>query len=492
MNILLVYPKFPDTFWSFKHALRFVRKSAALPPLGLVTVAAMLPPEWNKRLVDVNIRELSDADLAWADYVFISAMIVQRESTRAIIARCKQAGRPVVAGGPLFTAEPEQFPEVDHLVLNEAEVTLPRFLADLARGAAERSYRADEFPDITATPTPMWELLDLKHYASMSVQYSRGCPYNCDFCNITTLFGHRPRVKSAAQIIKELDSLYQLGWRSAVFFVDDNLIGNKRQLKNDLLPALIEWRRGKVPMPFNTEASINLADDPQLMELMVQAGFTTVFIGIETPDEESLAEANKRNNIRRDLAADIRRIQRAGLQVQGGFIIGFDNDTPSIFQRQIDFIQQTGVVTAMVGLLNALPGTRLYARLEQEGRIQAQTSGDNSDGTTNIIPMMDLETLRAGYRTIVEHIYAPRPYYARLKTFLSTYGRPSAAVPLDREHMLAFFRAALHLGVLGAERVEYWRLLLWTALLRPRLVPIAVTLAIYGYHFRMVSRLNVV
>lgn len=248
MNVLMVYPRFPDTFWSFKHALRFIRKTAALPPLGLVTVAAMLPPEWNKRLVDVNIRELTDADLAWADYVFISAMIVQRESAREIIARCKQAGRPVVAGGPMFTAEPELFPEVDHFVLNEAEVTLPRFLADLARGAPERMYHSDEFPDIECTPAPMWELLELDHYASMSVQYSRGCPYNCDFCNITTLFGHRPRVKSAQQMINELDGLYRLGWRGPIFFVDDNLIGNKRRLKQELLPALIEWRRGKVNM----------------------------------------------------------------------------------------------------------------------------------------------------------------------------------------------------------------------------------------------------
>lgn len=492
MNVLLVYPRFPDTFWSFKHALRFIRKSAALPPLGLITVAAMLPAEWNKRLVDLNIRELSDDDLAWADYVFISAMIVQRRSAEQVIARCKRAGRRIVAGGPLFTAEPEQFPEVDHLVLGEAEATLPHFLDDLARGAPARIYRADTFPDIEQTPIPMWELLELNRYASMSVQYSRGCPYNCDFCNITALFGHRPRVKSAKQIIAELDSLYRLGWRGPIFFVDDNLIGNKRRLKTELLPALIEWRRDKRGgMPFNTEASINLADDPQLMDMMVQAGFTAVFIGIETPDESSLAEANKRQNTRRNLVEDIRRIQRAGLEVQGGFIIGFDNDTPSIFQRQIEFIQKTGVVTAMVGLLNALPGTRLYERLRQEGRLRDQTTGDNSDGTTNIVPMMDLEVLREGYRTVMRYIYAPGPYYERVRTFLREYGQPRSRVPLDREHLLAFFRAAYHLGLRGAERAEYWRLLAWTALRRPGLIPLAVTLAIYGYHFRMVSELNV-
>ncbi|NTU81382.1 MAG: B12-binding domain-containing radical SAM protein [Chloroflexales bacterium] len=491
MNILLVYPQFPDTFWSFKHALRFVHKSSALPPLGLVTVAAMLPPAWDQRLVDLNIRDLSDADLAWADYVFISAMIVQRDSARAIIARCRQAGLPIIAGGPLFTAEHEQFEGVDHFVLNEAELTLPAFLADLARGEPRPRYSTDGFADIAATPTPRWELLDLRRYASMSIQYSRGCPYNCEFCNVTTLFGHRPRVKSAAQIIAELDGLYRLGWRGSIFFVDDNLIGNKRHLKGELLPALISWRRGKSGIPFYTEVSINVADDPALMDLMVEAGFTTVFIGIETPSEESLVECSKSQNTRRDLVADVKRIQRAGLQVQGGFIVGFDSDTPSIFQQQIDFIQQSGVVTAMVGLLNALPGTRLYERLADEGRLRDQTSGDNVDGSTNIVPTMDSDTLRAGYKTIMRYIYAPGPYYRRLKTFLREYRAPRVQVPHEPEYLLAFVHSIYQLGIVGKERAQYWRLLLWTLARRPALLPTAVTLAIFGHHFRTVCELHV-
>jgi len=491
MRILLIYPEFPDTFWSFKHALKFIRRKASAPPLGLLTVAAMLPAEWEKRLVDVNVRRLTDADLAWADYAFISGMVVQRESAREIIARCKAAHLPVVAGGPLFTSEYDQFPDVDHFVLNEGEMTLPAFLRDLAAGCPQRVYTASEFPDIRQTPAPMWELADLRQYASMSIQYSRGCPFNCDFCNITALLGHVPRVKTPVQIIAELDGLYRLGWRGPVFFVDDNFIGNKKSLKAELLPALIEWRKGKRGIPFNTEASINLADDEPLMHLMAEAGFDTVFIGIETPDDDSLAECSKKQNRNRDLVADVKRIQRAGLQVQGGFIVGFDSDGPSIFQRQVDFIQKSGIVTAMVGLLQAPLGTRLYERLKGEGRILASMSGDNVDGTTNIVPKMPLEALREGYRHILSQIYSPEPYYRRVRTFLREYKAPRVSVPLDREYILALFRAIYRLGVAGKERLQYWRLMGWTLLRRPRLFPLAVTLSIYGYHFRRVCELHV-
>src|SRR5450759_2508804 len=297
MKILMLYLEFPDTFWSFKHALQFIRKKAGTVPLGLLTVAAMLPKGWELRLVDLNVRALTIKDLEWADYAFISAMVVQKSSAHRVIARCKAAGLKVVAGGPLFTAEYEQFPEVDHFVLNEAEVTLAPFLRDLERGQAQRLYTSAEFPDIQQTPVPLWELADRNRYATMSIQYSRGCPFDCEFCNITTLFGHLPRVKTSAQIIRELDGLYQLGWRESVFFVDDNLIGNKKHLREDLLPALIEWRKGKKGMPFNTEISINIADDVPLMNMMTQAGFDTVFIGVETPDDDSLAECNKKQNL---------------------------------------------------------------------------------------------------------------------------------------------------------------------------------------------------
>jgi radical SAM superfamily enzyme YgiQ (UPF0313 family) len=491
MNVLLIYPEFPDTFWSFKHALKFIRKKAASPPLGLLTVAAMLPSTWRKRLVDVNVAKLSQEDLAWADYAFISAMMVQRESARNIIARCKRAGVKVVAGGPLFTSEYEAFEEVDHFVLNEAEETLAPFIADLEQGNARRIYTTTEYPDIEKTPAPLWELLDVDRYASMSIQFSRGCPYHCEFCNVTALFGHRPRTKTARQIIAELDGLYKLGWRGPVFFVDDNLIGNKKSLKTELLPALIEWRADKRAMPFNTEVSINLADDEGLMHMMAKAGFDVVFIGIETPNEDSLAECSKSQNKNRDLVKDVKQIQRAGLQVQAGFIVGFDSDTASIFQRQIDFIQKSGIVTAMVGLLQAPPGTRLYERLKQEGRLLDQLSGDNVDGTTNIIPTMNLDTLREGYKNILRHIYSPEFYYQRVKTFLREYKSPEIKAPLDFQHILAFFRSVYQLGIIGKERGHYWKLLLWTLFRRPRLFPLAVTLAVYGYHFRQICELHI-
>jgi radical SAM superfamily enzyme YgiQ (UPF0313 family) len=493
MNILLVYPEFPDTFWSFKHALKFVRKRASLPPLGLLTVAAMLPLEWGKRLVDVNVTKLRDKDLAWADYAFVSAMTVQRDSAHQIVSRCKQAGVKTVAGGPIFVSEHEQFGDVDHFVLNEAEITLPLFLADLERGQARRVYATSEFPDIRQTPAPLWELADLKRYASMCIQFSRGCPFDCEFCSVTALLGHKPRTKTAGQIVAELDGLYSLGWRGQVFFVDDNFIGNKKVLKAELLPALIEWQKDKGGIPFNTEVSINLADDEDLMQLMAEAGFDTVFIGIETPDEDSLAECSKKQNKNRDLVEDVKRIQRAGLQVQGGFIVGFDSDTPSIFQRQIDFIQKSGIVTAMVGLLQAIPGTRLYERLKQEGRLREEgPTGDNVDGTTNIVSRMSLDALRDGYKRIMEYIYSPKQYYERVKTFLREYKPPKIKPPLDRKRVLAFFRSIVRLGILGKERFHYWKLLLWTIFRRPRLFPEAVTFAIYGYHFRKVCELRLV
>lgn len=491
MKVLLLYPEFPDTFWSFKHALKFIRKQASMPPLGLLTVAALLPAEWELRLVDLNVRKLTDRDLAWADCAFISAMIVQREAARQLIARCKLAGLKVVAGGPLFTGEPERFPEVDHFVLNEAEITLPPFLADLAAGAPQRVYETTEYADIASSPSPLWRLAEFDKYASLALQFSRGCPFDCEFCNVTALLGHRPRVKSTAQVVAELDTLYNLGWRDRVFFVDDNFIGNKRILKQDLLPALVAWRRDKVGMPFNTEVSINLADDEELLQLMADAGFDTVFVGIETPDDDSLAECSKKQNRGRDLVADVKKIQRAGLEVQGGFIVGFDSDAPSIFHRQVEFIQQSGIATAMVGLLQALPGTKLYDRMAREGRLAGQASGDNVENATNILPMMSIETLNSGYRALLEHLYAPRTYYARVRTFLSEYRPPKITTPISPVYLGAFFRSIFRLGIVGEERKDYWQLFFWTLFRRPRLFPLAITLAIYGYHFRQVVDLHI-
>jgi radical SAM superfamily enzyme YgiQ (UPF0313 family) len=491
MNVLLIYPEFPDTFWSFKHALEFVGKRAALPPLGLLTVASMLPREWSQRLVDINVRHLTKKDLAWADCAFVSAMAVQRESARRVIARCKGAGLRIVAGGPLFQIEHEKFEAVDHFILNEAELTLPTFLRDLAQGNPGRIYSSAEHADLRHTPRPRWELLDLKRYASMSIQFSRGCPFNCDFCNVTALLGHRVRTKTSPQIIAELDSLYARGWRDEVFFVDDNFIGNRQFLKSDLLPALMEWRKGKTGILFFTEASINLADDQPLMEMMVAAGFSRVFIGIETPDEDCLAECSKVQNRNRNLVEDVKRIQRAGLQVQGGFIVGFDHDRPSIFQRQIDFIQKSGIVTAMVGLLQAPPGTRLYERMKKEGRLRGESSGDNVDGTTNIVPAMSLDVLREGYKGILRHIYSPEHYYQRIRTFLREYQPPRVRGRIRFLHILAFLRSFYRLGLVGPGRLHYWKLLLWTQFRRPRLIPEAIILAICGYHFRKVCERRV-
>ncbi|MBW1700282.1 MAG: DUF4070 domain-containing protein [Deltaproteobacteria bacterium] len=491
MRILPIYPEYPATFWSFKYALKFIHKRAALPPLGLLTVGAMLPNEWPKKLVDVNVEKLTEKDLAWADYAFISGMVVQRDSAREIISRCKEANLKVIAGGPLFTSEYDQFEDVDHFILNEAELTLPPFLADLENGCAQHIYETSEFCDIRKTPGPLWDLIDSKHYASMSVQFSRGCPFNCEFCNVTALLGHRPRMKTSEQIIAELDGLYDQAWRGQVFFVDDNFIGNKGYLKNQLLPALIQWQKGKKETPFSTEASVNLADDPALMEMMVKAGFDTVFIGIETPDEGSLAECNKQQNKNRNLIESVKLIQRSGLQVTGGFIVGFDNDTPSIFQRQIEFIQKSGIVTAMVGLLNAPPGTRLYERMKEEGRLINVISGDNADGTTNILPIMGLDALREGYANLMQHIYSPEHYYERAMTFLREYKRPKVRTPMNFQRLLAVLRSSVRLGIFGKERFQYWKILSWALFCRPQMLPVTITLAIYGHHFRKICKLNI-
>jgi radical SAM superfamily enzyme YgiQ (UPF0313 family) len=486
MNVLLIYPKFPDTFWSFTYALSFIGKKAAFPPLGLLTVATLLPEEWHQRLVDLNVDSLMDKDLQWADMAFIGGMAVQRKSASQIIARCDASNLKVVAGGPLFTSEPDEFKQVDHLVLDEAELTLPAFLTDLHNGQPKKVYRASYFCDLGATPAPSWGLIKMKRYASMSIQFSRGCPFNCDFCNVTTLFGHRSRLKKPRQIISELDRIYASGWRGSIFFVDDNFIGNKRYLKSHLLPALIEWRQDKKGCVFFTEASINLADDPELLGMMVTAGFDSVFIGIESPDEVSLTECHKTQNKNRDLLESVKIIHRSGLQVMGGFIVGFDSDMPSIFQRQIDFIQKSGIVTAMVGMLQAPPGTRLFDRLQRESRVVNTFSGDNVDGTTNIIPRMGMDRLLDGYQTIMKQIYSPKNYYRRVRTLLKDLKVPEINQPVDIQRFLSFFRSAFRLGFLGKERFHYWKLLLWTLLRRPRQISVAITLSIYGYHYRRI------
>ena len=486
MRALLVYPQYPETFWNFKYALKFIARKAAYPPLGLLTVAAMFPAEWELRLVDMNVTALSEEDLHWAELVCISAMSIQTRSVHEVIARCKAAGVPMLAGGPLFTSTPDEFAEVDYLVLNEAELTLPSFLEDFARGEAKHCYASTELADLTTTPIPRWDLIESKHYAALSIQLSRGCPFDCEFCNITALFGRAPRLKATAQILAELELLAQRGWRGNVFFVDDNFIGNKHQVKAEVLPAIIEWRtRRRSPFGFNSQVSLNMADDPELMTLMTQAGFSTVFVGIESPNDESLVECNKIPNTHRDLIAGIKKIQRAGMQVQAGFIVGFDSDPVSIFDRMTLFIQESGIATAMVGLLNAPRGTRLYQRLADEGRLTGNMTGDNTDCSLNFTPAMNLDTLMQGYRGIIESIYAPRNYYARVKTFLRDFHPGAPVLPCGAfAGIFAALRCAWVLGLVEKERGEYWRLLFWSLFRRPRLLPLAIELAIYGFHFR--------
>jgi radical SAM superfamily enzyme YgiQ (UPF0313 family) len=489
MKILLVYPKNPDTFWSFKHALKFISKKACYPPLGLLTVAAMLPESWEKRLVDMNAQTLSDADLQWADYVFISAMTIQREAVKKLLARCRQFGVATVAGGPLFTTNPDEFAEVDHLVLNEAEITLPPFLEDLRRGEARHLYTSDRRAELKDTPIPLWELIDTKNYAAMNIQYSRGCPFDCEFCDITALFGRVPRTKTKVQLFEELESLYDRGWRGGIFFVDDNFIGDRKKLKSEILPALARWMelRGQ-PFNFITEASIDLADDGELLELMVAAGFEDVFIGIESPSDEGHHESGKVQNRNRDLLECVKRIQKTGLQVQAGFIVGFDSDSPTIFERQIRFIQESGIATAMVGMLTALSGTKLYQRLVKEGRMLEDASGNNTSIATNFVPKMNMEVLVNGYRTIIDTIYAPKNYYRRVITFLRDYPpQQRGGVHFKPGYLGALVKSMLILGLLGKERFQYWKLFFWSLFRRPRLFPTAITLAIYGFHFRKVA-----
>jgi len=487
MKILMIYPEFPDTFWSFKHALKFIHRKVSSPPLGLLTIATLLPGDWEKRLVDLNVRPLSQVDLAWADLVFISAMVVQRDSAKLIIARCKAAGKKVVAGGPLFTSEQDNFPEVDHFVLNEGEITLPLFLADLEKGNPLPVYATEAYADIQKSPIPMWQLIDFHSYDSLAIQFTRGCPFNCDFCNITALLGHQVRYKKVEQVLAELDTMYRMGWRRNVFFVDDNFIGNKKFLKQDLLPALIEWRKGKKGYGFITQVSINLADDDELVQMMTKAGFINVFIGIETPSDAGLNDCHKSQNRNRDLVESVKHLQRSGLQVMAGFIVGFDTDTSSIFQSQIDFIQKTGIVTAMVGLLQAPHGTRLYDRLEKEGRLNNEMSGDNADGSTNIIPRMKLDELQKGYRHILDEIYSPKLYYERVKYFLDMYNPVKLVSQIELQEVLALFRSIFWIGIMGNERGQFWRLFFRTLFKDPRKFPLAITLSIYGFHFRKVS-----
>jgi len=487
MKILLVYPRSPDTFWSFKHVLPFVAKRAAFPPLGLLTVAAMLPTEWEFKLVDTNVAPLADQDIAWADWVMLSGMIVHKDSAHEIAQRCAALGCPLIAGGPLFTTGHRDFPEIAHFVLGEAEDLIGELVADMIAGTVEPMYRAAAFPDVGKTPVPRWDLVDLRHYVTMPVQFSRGCPFDCEFCDIVVMNGRVPRTKAPRQVVAELEALYRAGWRDMVFIVDDNFIGNKKRVR-ELLHALVEWRERTGPaMGFFTEASVNLADEDELLELMVRSGFKKVFLGLETPVAESLAESRKVQNVKRDLVEAVRVIQGAGLEVMGGFIIGFDNDPLDIFRRQFEFIQRAGVVTAMVGLLTALPQTRLYARLAREGRILADSVGDNTAAVLNFVPRLDRSSLFAGYRELMQSLYSPANYYRRVRAFLVYWQPRGPRLRLASTDLRAFLRSLWALGVVRRGRLAFWHLLWTTLIARPRKFRAAMEFAIIGYHFRTVA-----
>ena len=487
MKVLLVYPQNPDTFWSFKHVLRFVSKRSAFPPLGLLTVAAMLPANWQLRLVDLNVERLKESDLRWADYIMLSAMIVQKQSVHEIVARCAALQKPVIAGGPLFTTGYEAFPAIQHFVLGEAEELMPQLVADMLAGRVRPIYSSAARPDITCLPAPRWDLIDSRHYVTMAVQFSRGCPYDCEFCDIIIMNGRVPRTKSPAQLIAELEGLRLKGWKDMVFIVDDNFIGDRRRTK-ELLRELIGWReRTRAGMGFLTEASINLADDPELCGLMVRAGFKKVFVGLETPSVESLQECHKLHNKGRDLVGSVQSIQRAGLEVMGGFIVGFDSDRQDIFKQQFDFIQRSGVVTAMVGLLSALPQTKLYHRLKEEGRLEADSTGNNTEAVLNFKPRLNRDFLQSGYRELMKKLYEPKVYYQRIRVFLRNHQPQGPRLRLSPSDFQAFLRSFWLLGIWDRGRHSYWRFFWGTLLRRPGQLRCAIELAIIGYHFRRIA-----
>jgi radical SAM superfamily enzyme YgiQ (UPF0313 family) len=493
MKVLMIYPQYPDTYWSFKHALKFISKKAAVPPLGLITVSAMLPENWQKKLVDLNIEALDNRDLEWADYIFLSGMYVQKPSVNEVLKRCRNYSAKIIAGGPLFTQEYNNYPLIDHFILNEAEITLPMFLTDLEAGnKLKRVYNTENYADMALTPVPDYHLLQLKAYAFMNIQVSRGCPFACDFCEITALLGHKVRMKSKEQVINELETLYKLRWRGPVAVVDDNFIGAKKTVKGELLPAMIDWMKlRKHPFKFNAQTSINLADDQQLLKMMRNAGFTSTFIGIETPVEESLQSCHKVQNENRDLLDNVRQIQKAGLQVSGGFIVGFDSDTSSVFQRQVDFIQKSGIVSAMVGLLNAPKNTRLYKQMEEENRLTVDATGSNTDFTMNFIPKMNNQELLRGYQHIIDSIYKEKPYYQRIRELLRHYEPVKIGKSdFDFARIKAFFKSIFIIGVVNRGRFEYWKFILWTLFKKPNLFIDAVTFAVYGYHYRAVYGLR--
>lgn len=493
MNALLIYPKFPETFWSFKYALSFLGKRAAQPPLGLMTVAALLPVHWKKRLVDENVERLRGCDLDWADVALISGMHIQRDALVAIVERCRSIGLTTVVGGPIASSLTPAELKADHIVIGEAEQLIADLARDLEQGTGRPAYEADERPRMEESPLPDLRLIKMKRYSTMAVQYSRGCPFNCEFCDIIEIYGRRPRTKAVGQVLAELDQLRIAGWRGPVFIVDDNFIGNKAHAK-ELCSALSEWqRRHDVHFHFSTEASLNLADEPELMRLMRDAGFKSVFLGIETPDETALRASNKLQNTRRNLLESISTIQGFGMEVMGGFILGFDTDRGDIFDRMVEFIQNSGIPIAMVGLLQAMPGTQLFRRLHEEGRILNSGKGNNTAEYLNFMPKMDTTRLVEGYRSVLKRIYNCEAYYERARLYLSRM-QPQRGEAMLRHHWLtpenacAVVASLVRQGIFGRQRWSYWKFVLIAATRYRRCFGLAMTLAVMGYHFQVMTR----
>ena len=492
-NALLVSPAQPPTYWGANFALEIMGVRAAFPPLGLLTVAAMFPPEYRLRVVDMNVAALEDSDLAWADMVFTSTMIVQRVSLQQVIERCNRAGVPVVAGGPHPTTFHDEIEGVDHFVLGEAEDVFPEFLRDLANGAAAAVYREPRKPDLTRTPVPRFDLIDPASYYSMSIQFSRGCPFDCEFCDITKLYGRVSRTKSPAQVVGELESLHRLGWRGAVFIVDDNFIGNKREAMR-LLPVIAEWQKAHgYPFTLSTEASVNLARMDALMDGMSDAGFDSVFVGIETPTPKALLKTKKPQNVSTGeddyLLNAVRKIQRKGMQVQAGFILGLDGDDEDVFDAQIAFIQEAGIPAAAIYLLTALRGTDMFSRLQSEGRLLDVPIG-TSVMALNFETEMDADVLIEGYRRVTATLYDPtlENYFARCLTlFEHLEAVPHLLKPKSRNATFVEL-----MGVrerLAPEQVPgYMKFVAEVSRKHPRMLPKAIQLAAQGYHYERVTR----
>ena len=489
LRALLVYPEMPPTYWSMKYALRFIGKKASLPPLGLLTVAALLPEDWEVTLVDMNVEPLRESAVAAADIVFTSSMFVQKDSLERLIRLCKKHGRRVVAGGPYPTLSYERIAGADHFVLNEAEITLPRFLADFDQGKAERIYLDPTKPDIALTPPPRFDLVRGKKYSSMALQYSRGCPHSCEFCDIIELFGRKPRTKTPTQFLHELDILYDDGWRGSLFVVDDNFIGNRKNVKH-LLPQLALWQQQRnYPFAFFTEATLSLAEDDQLMDQMVSAGFNMVFLGIETPDRFTLESTGKKQNLKADMLSSVRKVQAKGMEVSGGFILGFDTDPEDIFDRQIGFIQDAGIPTAMVGLLTAVPNTQLYRRLQAEGRLKEDSSGNNThDLRLNFLPKMDVGELLAGYKRVLAEIYKPDRYFERCLKLLRSLKTHRTSRRRVRATELRAFALSVLRQTFSRYSWAYWKFLVRGFFAKPTMLAEAVTMAVKGHHFFKITR----